>query len=91
MTTNDDPISLDDLLLEEEIEEGEVDEVNHSGEDAVGGSSPSLTTDDDVEESLEDVIGVDVVPGKPFSLADTIEENELDRRGIDQADLDTEE
>lgn len=91
MPTNDDPISLDDLLLEEENDEKDVAVANESGEDAVGGSSPSLTTDDDVEESLEEVVGVNVVPGTPFSLADEIEKNELNRRGIDTADLDAEE
>jgi hypothetical protein len=60
-------------------------------EASISGSAPDPTSDDDTEEALEEVVGVEVEPGKPFRLADAVEKLEYDRRGIDPKDFDDEE
>lgn len=49
------------------------------GEDQLGGSAPDPDVDDDVEESLEGVIGNQPYPGS-FSLSDEVDEDETARR-----------
>lgn len=45
-------------------------------EEAVSGSAPTPTADDDVGEMVKEVIGNEPEPGKPFSLADEVEADE---------------
>ena len=58
-----------------------------SGESSVSGSAPDPDSDDDTAAELADVIGNEPEPGKPFSLADEVEKDEMERRGIDPKDM----
>lgn len=79
----DDQKTLDDVVLDD----NQTDAPDDTGQDSVSGSNPATTSDDDVGEAVEQVIGNKPVPGEPFSLADEIEKDELDRRGITQEDM----
>lgn len=46
------------------------------GERSASGSQPATTSDDDVSDMVEDVIGNKPEPGKPFSLAEEVEKDE---------------
>lgn len=43
---------------------------------SISGSNPSTESDDDLSEAVEEVIGNEPQPGKPFSLADEVEKDE---------------
>ena len=60
------------------------------GEHSVSGSAPSTTSDDDVSDMVEDVIGNKPKPGKPFSIAEEVEKDERAMHDIppDEADVD---
>lgn len=69
------------------LQDDNIDEPEEYGEDKVSGSTPSVTADDDVTKNVEEVIGNKPEPGKPFSMAEEVEKDELDRRGIDPKDF----
>lgn len=49
------------------------------GDVSLGSGSPDPETDDDTEEALEKVVGGDIDPEKPFSIADEVENDEKGR------------
>lgn len=75
-------------LVDEEEKEDEV--VDDSGESSISGSAPDPSSDDDIEEDVADVIGNKPKAGVPFSLADEVEKDELDRRGLTRKDIEDE-
>jgi hypothetical protein len=56
------------------------------GEESVSGSAPSVTSDDDVDEMVENVFGNQPIPGEPFTMDDEIISDEMRRRGMDPAE-----
>ena len=61
------------------------------GEETVSGSSPRPASDDDTTDNLKDVIGNEPKNDKPFTIAEEIEADELDRRGKTSSDDASEE
>lgn len=72
MSTSDD--------IKKELEE---EKKEFYGEEAVGGSAQDLESDDDVTQTLEDVVGGKINTEEPFSVAEEVEVDEDLRRGKD--------
>lgn len=75
---------------ESDDDQDELETPAEEGEHSVSGSAPSTTSDDDVSEMVEDVIGNKPKPGKPFSIAEEVEKDEKAMHDIppDEADVD---
>jgi hypothetical protein len=82
------------VALTDDVDESVFDDTDSPadlGEESISGSSPSVTSDDDVGEAMAQITGTEPEQGKPFSLADEIEKEEYDRRGISQKDMETDD
>ena len=77
---------LDDLQSEEDVLTPA-----DAGEQSASGSSPATTSDDDVGEMVEETLGEEPVPGKPFTLADQMEKAEKSRRSMPDKEEESQE
>jgi hypothetical protein len=94
MVNDDDQNQIDDVVadLDGNATEDTMDDASQplpqppyeEDEESFAGSAPDPEADDDTHEMVEDVIGNEPVPGKPFSLADEVEKDENERRGISE-------
>jgi len=84
MAAADDIGKAHDVTLPEEWEEEEAESPAEEGEEASSGSAPSVESDDDVDEMMEEVgMETEDKEGRPkeVGIAGQVEKDELQRRG----------